>query len=449
MLPIVTPAEMAAIDARATESVETLIDRAARAVAREAIDLLGGSYGRRVTVLAGPGNNGADGRMAAKHLARRGVRVEVISATAAPSSIPKVDLVIDAAFGTGLKRPYHPPTLAVGQRILAVDIPSGVDGLTGQRLGSPLGASRTVTFAALKGGHVLEPGRHLSGEIRLVDIGLDVSATQTFAVEDSDISPLLPQRPCDTHKWCAALGIVGGSMGMNGAVTLAAEAALRCGAGIVILAIPGASGYEVPTEAIVKPLLQDNWAEQACRVLDERMRAVLVGPGLGSHDPKGVLSMLNVSAPLVIDGDALTADLTLELHKRRAATILTPHDGEWQRLGGSTSNDRISATQTFAKKHHLIVVRKGPSTIIAEPAGRVRVIASATSSLATAGSGDVLAGMIVALLAQGLPPFAAATVGAHIHAMAGRKLGPNLIASDLPDAVGAIIRNTLTSGGQQ
>lgn len=449
MLPIVTPAEMAAIDARATESVDTLIDRAARAVAREAIDLLGGSYGRRVVVLAGPGNNGADGRMAAKHLARRGVRVEVISATAAPGSLAKVDLVIDAAYGTGLKRPYHPPTVAVGQRILAVDIPSGVDGLTGQRLGSPVGATRTVTFAALKGGHVLEPGRHLSGEICLVDIGLDVNATKTFAVEDSDIAPLLPQRSCDTHKWCAALGIVGGSMGMNGAVTLAAKAALRCGAGIVTLAIPGASGYEGPTEAIVKPLPQDHWAEQARCVLDERMRAVLVGPGLGSHDPKGVLNMLDVGVPLVLDGDALTADLAQALPKRRAATILTPHDGEWKRLGGSTSKDRISATRTFATQHQVTVVRKGPSTIIAEPAGRVRVVASTTSALATAGSGDVLAGLIVALLAQGLPPFAAATVGAHIHAMAGRKLGPNLIASDLPDAVGVIIRNTLTSGDPQ
>ena len=449
MLPIVTPAEMAAIDACTTESVETLIDRAARAVAREAIDLLGGSYGRRVTVLAGPGNNGADGRMAAKHLARRGVRVEVISTTVAPSSLPKVDLVIDAAFGTGLKRPYHPPIVAVGQRILAVDIPSGVDGLTGQRLGSPLGASRTVTFAALKGGHVLEPGRHLSGEARLVDIGLDVSTTQTFAVEDSDIAPLLPKRSCDTHKWCAALGIVGGSMGMGGAVTLAAEAALRCGAGIVMLAIPGANGYEGPTEAIVKPLPQDHWAEQARCVLDERMRAVLVGPGLGSHDPKGVLTMLDVSVPLVLDGDALTSDLAQELPKRKPATILTPHDGEWKRLGGSTSKDRISATRTFANEHQATVVRKGSSTIIAEPAGRVRVIASATSSLATAGSGDVLAGIIVALLAQGLAPLAAATVAAHLHAMAGRELGPNLIASDLPDAVGAIIRNALTSGDQQ
>ena len=441
MLSIVTPEEMAAIDEAAPEPVEELIDRAARHVAREAVELMGGVYGRRVTVLAGPGNNGADGRVAAKHLARRGVRVSVVDALDAPVSLRLVDLVIDAAFGTGLARPYLPPTVEEAQRILAVDIPSGVDGLTGQRLGLPLRAERTVTFAALKPGLVLEPGRSLAGEVRLVDIGLDVGQPSRHAVEDADVAALIPPSSAEDHKWRSGLRIVGGSVGMTGAAALAAQAAQRAGAGMVQLAMPGASGSEGPTEAVVLPLPAHGWANDALDGLDDRVRAVLVGPGLGRDDPQSVRAMLNVAVPLVIDGDALTAEVVAALDVRRAPTILTPHDGEWQRLGGDTGPDRLERTREFALKHGVTVIRKGPSTVIAAPDGQIRAVTSGTSALATAGTGDVLAGFVSALLAQGLGPFDAATVAAHVHGTAGNLLGPGLIASDLPDALASVFRN--------
>ncbi len=440
MLVIVTPDEMAAIDEAAPEPVEVLIDRAARHVAREAIDLMGGVYGRRVTVLAGPGNNGADGRGAAAHLSRRGVRVSVIDALDAPESLRPVDLVIDAAFGTGLTRPYLPPVVAQAQRVMAVDIPSGVDGLTGERLGLALSAERTVTFAALKPGLVLEPGRSLAGEVRVVDIGLDVGNPSRHAIEDADVAALIPKSSAEDHKWRSGVRIVGGSGGMTGAAWLAARAAQRAGAGMVQLAMPGGRGNEGPTEAVLLPLPALGWAGDALEGLNDRVRAVLIGPGLGHADPQSVRAMLEVGVPLVIDGDALTAEVAETLDVRSAPTILTPHDGEWQRLGGNAGPDRLERTREFAVKHAVTVIRKGPSTVIAAPNGQIRVVTSGTSALATAGTGDVLAGFVVALLAQGLTALDAATVAAHVHGAAGSLLGPGLIAGDLPDTLSSVIR---------
>ncbi|MCY3849751.1 MAG: NAD(P)H-hydrate dehydratase [Acidimicrobiaceae bacterium] len=440
MLAIITPTEMAAIDKAAPEPVEVLIDRAARHVAREAIELMGGTYGRRVTVLCGPGNNGSDGRVAAAHLARRGVRVSVVDALDAPASLRPVDLVVDAAFGTGLTRPYVPPVVAQAQRVLAVDIPSGVDGLTGERLGLPMSAERTVTFAALKPGLVLEPGRSLAGEVRVVDIGLDMGSPSRHAVEGADMAALVPMSSAEDHKWRSGVRIVGGSGGMTGAAWLAARAAQRAGAGMVQSAMPGARGSEGPTEAVVLPLPTVGWAQDALGGLDDRIRAVLVGPGLGCDDPQSVRAMLGVAVPLVIDGDGLTAEMASALEGRPAPTILTPHDGEWQRIGGGTGPDRLEQTREFAVEHGVTVIRKGPTTVIAAPEGRIRVVTSGTSALATAGTGDVLAGFVTSLLAQGLAPFDAATVAAHVHGAAGRLLGPGLIAGDLPETIGSVLR---------
>lgn len=441
MLAIVTPEEMAAIDAAASTPVEVLIDRAARHVARNAVDLLGGVYGRRVTVLAGPGNNGADGRTAASHLARRGVQVSVVDALDAPASLRPVDLVVDAAFGTGLSRAYTPPEVDEAQRVLAVDIPSGVDGSTGERLGEPLQAERTVTFAALKPGLVLEPGRSLAGEVRVADIGLDVGEVSRHAVEAADVGALVP-RPCaEDHKWRSGLRIVGGSVGMTGAAELAAHAAQRAGAGIVQLAMPGAHGNERPTEAVVIPLPAFGWGGKALEGLDDRIRGVLVGPGLGRDDPQSIRAVLDVPVPLVVDGDALTAESAAALDARSAPTVLTPHDGEWLRSGGDGGPDRLECTREFALKHRVTVIRKGPSTVIAAPDGRIRVVTSGSSALASAGTGDVLAGFVTALLVRGLDSFDAATVAAQVHGAAGRLLGPGLIASDLPVAISSILRN--------
>ncbi len=238
MLPVLTPSEMAAVDASAPAPVSVLIDRAGAAVAREALRLLGGAYGRRVVVLAGKGNNGADGRAAAVRLRRRGVRVQEIDALDAPATLPPCDLVIDAAYGTGFSGCYDAPD-AGGAPVLAVDIPSGVDGVTGQPAGRVLAAARTVTFAALKPGLLLEPGRSLAGQVVLADIGLDVSHTTIGVVEAADVAGWVPVRATTSHKWKAAVLVIAGSSGMAGAARLAARAAQRAGAGMVRVGSPG------------------------------------------------------------------------------------------------------------------------------------------------------------------------------------------------------------------
>ena len=231
LLPIVTPEEMAAIDAAAPEAVEVLIGRAGAALAAEAVRMLGGTYGRRVVVVAGKGNNGADGREAAERLRRRGVRVNVIDAADAPASLPPSDLVIDAAYGTGFRGAYDAPDPG-GVPVLACDIPSGIDGLTGEDVdGGAMRASRTVTFAALKPGLLFEPGRSSAGDIVVADIGLDVGGARAHVLEADDVAAWLPTRARDTHKWRTAVWVVGGSPGMTGAPVLAASAAARAGAG--------------------------------------------------------------------------------------------------------------------------------------------------------------------------------------------------------------------------
>ncbi|MBQ87706.1 MAG: hypothetical protein CL433_02500 [Acidimicrobiaceae bacterium] len=221
MTPIVTPAEMAAINAAAPVPVAALVERAGAAVACAAVDLLGGTYGRRVAVIAGKGNNGADGRAAATRLRRHGVRCVVLDSNTATLPL-EVDLVIDAAHGTGLSRPYDFPVVPEGVPVLAVDIPSGVDGLTGACLGSPVAADRTVTFAALKPGLPLKPGRGLSGEVVVFDIGLDTGDATIDLVEGPDVADWLPVPDTTVHKWHRAIRIIGGSPTMTGAPRLVA-----------------------------------------------------------------------------------------------------------------------------------------------------------------------------------------------------------------------------------
>ncbi len=430
MIPVVTPAEMAAIDAAAPEPVEELIDRAARAVALEAVRMLGGTYGRRVVVVAGPGNNGADGRVAAGHLARRGVRVRVHDVVSAPQEIRDVDVVIDAAFGTGLSRPYDFPAVGPGVRVLAVDIPSGVDGLTGELVGRPVVADRTITFAALKPGLVLEPGRSHCGVVTVADIGLDVVRASASVVEHEDLAGWIPPRPADDHKWRTAVRVIGGSVGMEGAAHLAASAAQRAGAGLVQLACPGGSTSGGPVEAVGHPLPTMGWgAEAAANV--ERLSAVLIGPGLGRDDPVSIDSVLAVDLPLVIDGDALVPELAETLRQRSASTVLTPHDGEWRRLGADTGPDRMEATRAMARETGAAVVRKGPTTVVAAPTGEVRIITAGTAALATAGTGDVLAGLVVGLLARGVTAFDAASAAVQLHAEAAALHPAGLVAGDL------------------
>ncbi len=445
MIPVLTPDEMAALDAAADEPLDVLIDRAGAAVAHAALDLLGGGYGRRAVVLAGKGNNGADGRAAASRLARRGVRVQVLDA-AAPERLAPSDLVIDAAYGTGFRGEHHAPDPA-GAPVLAVDIPSGVSGLTGEVCGHPLPAVRTVTFAALKPGLLFEPGRSLAGEVLLADIGLDASGARAAVVEAADVAAWLPRRHPDTHKWRAPLLVVAGSPGMTGAAHLAAAAAQRAGAGMVHVATPGVDDDPArPTEAVGLRLAASGWAGTVLAQLD-RFRALVVGPGLGTADATraAVLAVLaDARVAVVVDGDGLSAlgrDAARVLRARAAPTILTPHDGEYERLTGSRPGpDRLAATRALAAATGAVVLLKGATTVVAEPGGEVRCSTTGGPSLATAGTGDVLSGIIGALLAAGMAPAAAAAAGAWLHGAAAA-LGPpvGLVAGDLPELLPAAL----------
>ena len=439
MIPIIAPEEMAAVDAAAAEPLEVLVERAGAAVAASALDVLGGAYGRRVVVLAGKGNNGADGRSAARRLSRRGVRTQVVDALDSPARLPACDLVIDAAYGTGFHGEHHAPEVGATP-VLAVDIPSGVSGLTGEVHGRALAAARTVTFAALKPGLLFEPGRSLAGDLQVADIGLDVGAVRAGLVQRDDVAAWLPPRPPGSHKWQAALLVVAGSPGMTGAARLTAAAAQRAGAGMVRAGSPGSDDdRNRPIEAVGVPLPARGWGEDALAAAD-RCHAIAVGPGLGASDATraGVRALLSSDLPVLVDGDGLSVlgdGVTEALAERHAPTVLTPHDGEYARLAGRAPGaDRIDAARSLAAATGAVVLLKGSPTVVADPRGEVRVVAAGDARLATAGTGDVLSGVIGALLAQGLPALEAAAAGAWLHGRAGAR-GParGLVAGDLLD----------------
>jgi NAD(P)H-hydrate epimerase len=457
VIPIVTPDQMAAIDAAATEPVDVLIDRAGRAVAREALRMLGGGYGRRVVVLEGRGNNGNDGRAATRHLRSRGVRVAEFDAASPPSTLPATDLVIDAAYGTGFRGTFHAPRIADPTTpVLAVDIPSGVSGLTGTASGEPWRADVTVTFAALKPGLLVGDGPVYAGRIVVADIGLDTStAARSHLVEAPDVARWLPERPFDAHKWDEAVWVVAGSPGMTGAAHLCTRAAQRAGAGYVRLSTPGLPDDPGrPTEAVGHPLPEKEWSHELLGSLD-RFRCLALGPGLGTSPDtaRAVRSTVaRARTALVVDGDGLTAlgsDAAYALRDRPSDSplaVLTPHEGEFSRLGGSllpdedeadeaeSRADRFEAVRRVAAHTGGIMLLKGPTTLVAHPHGEVLAVTTGDERLATAGTGDVLTGIIAALLAGGAEPFAAAAAAAWIHGRAGAlAFARGLVAGDLVD----------------
>jgi len=446
VIPVVTPAEMRAIDEAAPEPVEVLVERAGEATARAALDLLGGTYGRRVVVVAGKGNNGADGRSAARRLGRRGVRVQELAAGDLPAELPPADLVVDAAYGTGFRGRWDPPPAPAGAAVLAVDVPSGVDGLTGQAHGRPWRADLTVTFAALKPGLLLGAGPGLAGEVRLADIGLDTGGARMHVVEPGDVARWLPDRPRDAHKWRAACWIVAGSPGMTGAAHLSAAGAQRSGAGYVRLSTPGLPrDAGAPTEVVGVELPGAGWGDAVLADVD-RIAALAVGPGLGrsAAAAEAVRTVVGASdrPPVVVDGDGLSALADDDAARTRPApTVLTPHDGELARLGADVAApDRIDEVRALAARRGAVVLAKGSTTIVADPDGRVLLATAGDARLATAGTGDVLTGAIAALLAQGLPPLEAAAAGAHLHGRAGalawrRGLVAGDVAEHLPAAL--------------
>ncbi len=445
MIPIVTPAEMGAIDAAAPEPVDVLIERAGAAVARAALELLDGAYGRRVVVLVGKGNNGNDGRAAAHRLEDRGVRCRVVDVSAAPAVLPEADLVIDAAFGTGFRGRLVLPALARPDvPVLAVDIPSGVVGLTGVAEGNPYRAVRTVTFAALKPGLVLADGADLAGAVTVADIGLDVSSAAAHLVEADDVARWLPERSAASHKWRAAVWVVAGSPGMTGAAHLATRAAQRAGAGYVRLSTPGSDADPwAPTEAVVTPLPGGGWADDVLAGIG-RFAALAVGPGLGTSPGAAAEVRRLVAAalvPVVVDGDglrALGADAAGVIADRPTgapAVVLTPHDGEHEALtGGPPDADRFDAVRRLAADTGAVVLLKGHTTLVGRPDGHVWASRSGDARLATAGTGDVLTGVLAALCAQGMEPDEAAAASAYLHGRAGALAWRRgLVAGDVVD----------------
>ena len=358
----------------------------------------------------------------------------------APDRLPDCDLVIDAAYGTGFRGEHHAPG-GRGPPVLAVDIPSGVSGTTGEAHGPVLAAERTVTFAALKPGLLLEPGRSLAGEVQVADIGLDVGERRVGLVERDDVAAWLPARPTQAHKWRAALLVVAGSPGMTGAARLAAAAAQRAGAGMVRSAAPG-STTTVParSRSSACPCRRRAGPTEALAAAD-RCHAVVVGPGSAPRrgTAEEVRVLLAVPLPVVVDGDGLTA-LGVDAARRpvgpdprrRCSRPTTASSSAWPATPGSGS-DR--GRPVAGGGHRRRGAAQGLAHRRRRPAGEVRVVATGDARLATAGTGDVLSGVIGALLAQGLPALEAAAAGAWLHGRAGAS-GParGLVAGDLRGA---------------
>ena len=463
-----------------------LMEAAGRAVADAASRRL--RPGASVLVLCGPGANGGDGFVAARLLRERGQRVTLMlagergkltgdAAEAAArwpepahpldaSALGAPDLIVDALFGAGLSRPLDGEVAAVvaalnasGRPVLAVDVPTGVDGDSGQVLGSAVRAVETVTFFRLKPAHCLYPGRGLCGVVSLADIGIawNVAAPcwsepPTLFRNGPDIwRAVLPRMAPDTHKFRrgAVLVLAGGLEGV-GAPRLSARAALRAGAGLATLACrPEALAAHAARgpDALMVRAIPDEPALNAL-LSEPRLAAVVAGPALGLDGTAAAVveAVLRAKVPAVLDADALTllAGEPERLRHRPAATVLTPHEGEFLRLfgdmGEGSARSKVERAREAARRSGCVVVLKGADTVIAEPEGRALVNATGSAALATAGSGDALAGVVAGLLAQGMPAYEAAAAAVWLHGRAGEALGAGLIADDLPEAVSRELR---------
>ena len=467
-----TCAEMAAIDRAAIAAGVPglrLMENAGAAVARH----LGARFARRrVAVLCGPGNNGGDGFVVARHLHSAGwpVRVGLLGSrealradaakmaalcpveieTIAPDMLAPAELVVDALFGAGLSRPLDGVALALVQAlarrrvpVVAIDVPSGVAGDTGAVLGAAPQAALTVTFHRRKPGHLLLPGRALCGEIVVADIGIPDDAgpaRATFANSPVLWDAVLPRPALDGHKYDRGHALIVGGGDLTGAARLAAEAALRAGAGLVTLAAPGDA---LPLYRIACPaaVMARDLADFAGLLADRRRNALLLGPGNGADAACRARIELARKAgrACVLDADALGVLSPFDV-RLTADFVLTPHDGEFARMFPDlAAGDRLSRARAAAARSGAIVVLKGADTVVAHPDGRAAIADNAPPWLATAGSGDVLAGAIVGLLAQGMPAFLAACAAVWLHGAAARARGPGLIADDLPRAIGEAV----------
>jgi hydroxyethylthiazole kinase-like uncharacterized protein yjeF len=489
MIELLTTAEMGEADRLAIAGGVAgidLMENAGRAVA----DAVGAVVqGRRIAIVAGPGNNGGDGFVAARHLAGRGYEVRlalageaarlkgdaVIAADrwtgpvepASPDVLANCDVIIDALFGAGLDRPVTglPRALIEAMNaspapVIAVDLPSGVNGTTGAVMGAAVNAVHTVTFFRRKIGHLLLPGRLHCGHVQVTDIGipagvLDAIRPATFANTPALWGSRFPLPRPQGHKYSRGHAVaVSGGMSSTGAARLAARGALRAGAGLVTIASPRDALLVNAADSLavmVRPV--DGAGELARFLADPRRNAVVLGPGggVGPAMREKVGAALASAAAVVLDADALASfvdepeALFGAISRADRGTVLTPHEGEFCRLFKSLSDvtkaiDKREKTRLAARHSGAIVVLKGPDTVVAAPDGRACIADNAPPWLATAGAGDVLGGMIAGLLAQGMPAFEAASAAVWLHGEAGRGVGPGLIAEDLSEALPPVYR---------
>lgn len=466
-----------------------LMERAGRAAADLAADMI--SPGRSVLVLCGPGNNGGDGFVAARVLRDRGIKVRVgllgdsaaLKGDAAGAAADWGDavltaheaaagidahmdgLVVDALFGIGLTRPLEGDAAAIvatigkaGLPVLAIDVPSGIDADTGAVLGDAVRAATTITFAASKPGHWLMPGREHAGRLVVADIGVPVSPEPGLAVNGPGLwSDAFPRPGLAGHKYGRGHAlVVSGDATHSGAARLAARAALRIGAGLVtVLAPEDALPIHAARLDAVMVRRCENADELASILADGRLNALVVGPGGGIGEPTAALAEAGMQAgrSLVIDADGLTSfagqvPRLAAAVARSAGVVLTPHEGEYARLfrplcGDFDSPSKLTRAAAAAQLTGAVTLIKGADTVIAAPDGRLVVNATGSPYLATAGSGDVLSGMIGGLMAQGMPAFEAACAGAWLHGLAGETFGPGLIAEDLPDMLPPVLAGLL------
>ncbi|MDE8349043.1 MAG: NAD(P)H-hydrate dehydratase [Acidocella sp.] len=423
---VLTPLEMAQADRLANDE-SALMAAAGRAVARAIIRRYAPC---RVAVLCGPGNNGGDGRVAGAYLENLGWPVRILPvATARPDEVAKAELVIDAVFGAGLSRDVAGPIadlLQAAKRIVAIDVPSGVDGATGAVRGYAPQAELTVTFFRLKPGHLLYPGRGLCGEVLLRDIGMPVAVLTDVQPQTWRNNPALwslPARTATGHKYTSGdVTVLSGTM--PGAARLACAAARRAGAGMVTL---HADAAFIPPEAGL--IVRSDPLEAL--TADVRRKVWVCGPGLGVAQAGGKLSLLIAAGKTIVaDADALTACASAP-EQLRGVSVITPHMGEFTQVFGPIKNDKLTAARAAARLINAVTILKGPDTVIAAPDGRASINANAPPWLATGGTGDVLAGIIAALLAQNMPAFEASCAAVWLHGQAAIKAGPGMIAEDL------------------
>jgi hydroxyethylthiazole kinase-like uncharacterized protein yjeF len=469
---ILTNDEMRSADASAVKAGTpslTLMENAGRAVT----DAIAARFPpSKVTVLCGPGNNGGDGFVAARLLAGHGFDVTVAAGEGhkddaaamaeqwqgtrvalSPAALDGAALIVDALFGAGLSRPLEKSYRALAEAVnrthvpvIAVDVPSGLDGDSGKILGLAVKASITVTFFRLKPGHLLLPGRELCGETLLVDIGIPEEAASRSKLFEN--TPMLwggkfhwPEANANKYGRGHCV-VVSGPAHATGAARMAARGALRIGAGLVSVAAQGdavAANAAHLTAIMVKPF---KGGEGLAELLsDKRLNVVAIGPGLGVGKPTRslVMAALKSGAATVLDADALTSfhdEPKALFAKIKHPAVMTPHAGEFERIFPGLlrkAKSKIEAARLAAARAHAVVLLKGNDTVIAAPDGTAAINTNAPPTLATAGAGDVLTGFIAGLLAQGMPAFEAACAGAWLHGDAAGRFGPGLIAEDLPE----------------